>query len=308
VIELPAVRAARRTAGWPFTVSRAFRVAVIALALTAGGIFWIGSDRQSSGPAAGERLLGSLRAASPRPLTIRVGSFNIHSGVGPDGRLDLHRTADALNSLDLIALNEVRGPDFRGNPDQAEQLGQALGLRWLFAPTERQWWRDHFGNGVLTSLPVTNWLRIPLPCSRGKGYRNALLVTIETGDRPLHVLITHLDRTDDRADQLRVVSDLFLSLQEPALLLGDLNTSTADPQLQKLCAAPDVIDVIATNPASNLPRRIDWILARGLQPLAAATWDAGASDHPLVWAELTTGEIRNRARERPPAGASLRPQ
>lgn len=267
-------------------VPRTFRPVLVVVALLVAGAVWHGSDRTSSGPAAGERLSGSGQQAAAIPLTIRVGSFNIHSGVGTDGRFDLERTAESLSGLDLIALNEVRGADLRGNADQAELLGKKLGLRWLFAPAERQWWHDHYGNALLTSLPVTHWQRIPLPCTHGKGYRNMLLLTVATGDRPLHVLTTHLDRGSDRAPQLQAVTSLFLSLAEPAILMGDLNSTTADPQLRTLCSTPGVEDVLSRNPAHDPPDRIDWIITRGLRCIGSAAWDGGASDHPLVRAEL----------------------
>lgn len=250
------------------------------------GVIWHGADRTSSGPAIGEKLCGTATQPATQPFKIRVATFNIHSGIGPDGKYDLDRTAQELRGVDLIALNEVRGPDWRGRTDQAEGLGQQLKMPWLFAPTERQWWHDHFGNGVLTSLPVSQWLRIPLPCSRGKGHRNALLLTVQTGDRPLHVLITHIDRSTDREAQLQSIAALFLSLAEPAILMGDLNSTAADPELIRLCQIPGITDTVAIHRPLESAGRIDWIITRGLRCTNSGTQDTAASDHPVVWAEL----------------------
>jgi endonuclease/exonuclease/phosphatase family metal-dependent hydrolase len=114
-----------------------------------------------------------------------------------------------------------------------------------------------------------------------------LLVEVEQGPSALHVLVTHLDRVQDRAAQLDRVTAEFLSLPEPALLMGDLNTTADDPQLARLLAEPGVRDLVAEGLGPKPPPvRIDWILGRGLRALQAGVVDTRASDHPLVWAEV----------------------
>ena len=90
-----------------------------------------------------------------RQTTFRAAIFNIHSGVGNDNVRDLSRTADALRDIDFCALNEVRGHMFGQPSDQAHELGLRTGRAWLFMPTEHRFWHDHFGNGILSRLPVT---------------------------------------------------------------------------------------------------------------------------------------------------------
>lgn len=258
---------------------------------------WSAADRTPSGPAAGTELHGAAPSAA-LPATLRLATFNIHSGVGSDGRLDLARTGKSLDRFDLVALNEVRDPSWIA-PDQAESLGTMLQRRWLFAPSERRWWHNHFGNGVVTQLPVSDWLQIPLPSTRGKGFRNAVLLTVPLAEGDVRVLLTHIDRSHDREAQLRTVFALFLALAEPAVLLGDLNSTASDPQLAALLATPGVADAIGARETADgksapagIARRIDWILTRGLRRLDSGTEDRGASDHPLVWAELAL-PVRN---------------
>ena len=85
---------------------------------------------------------------------------------------------------------------------------------------------------------VNSWQRIPLDSQGSTTGRNALLVSLPF-DRPLQVLVTHIDRKEpQRSAQLARVIDLFLALAPPAILMGDLNTTAADPQLKALLAAP----------------------------------------------------------------------
>lgn len=278
-----------------------WRLSILVLVL-AGVASWVGSLRFSTGPAAGAGLVPapgasalSRRAkapssATPCPARLRLATFNIHTGRGTDGREDLTRIARLLQGFDLVGLNEVRGPYWWEQRDQAYLLAERLRADWLFAPAERRWLYGSFGNGVLTRLPCAAWQRIPLARLRGKSSRNVLLLRLEWNERPLHVLITHLDRRSDvdRREQLRTVGSLFLALAEPAVLMGDLNTPRSDPGLASLLAASDVVDPLAELYPSGADH-IDWILIRGLRATAGGMVRTIASDHPLVWVELEPG-------------------
>ena len=265
--------------------SRRFCIPILLLMIAIAIVFWRVSLRSHAGPAGGQSLTGTLSNQVPRQ-TLRVGTFNIHSGIGVhDGKLDLDRTARVLEGLDLVGLNEVRGPGFWQQADQAKLLGRKLEMPFLFAPSERRWGSEHFGNGMLCSLPVKNWLRIPLPSLEKKGLRNMLLATVDLGGRDVHVLITHVDKFTDRKNQLRIIIALFLTLDEPAILMGDLNSSADDEQLQALLATEGVHDVIADVGRTN-GRGYDWIITRGLKTIRATGRENDASDHPLVSAEL----------------------
>ena len=220
--------------------------------------------------------------------SFRVALFNIHGGRGMDQQRDLTRTAQELHGFDIVGLTEVLGAKLWWQTDQCQQLGEALGLNWLFAPTEFRWWDGSFGNGMLSSCPATAWQRIPFPRAGAHTHRNMVLTTFNVGGREVRVVLTHLDSRDNarRREQLRTASALFLALQPPAILMGDLNSLPEDPQLQSLLAAPGVIDALATGNPAMPPRRIDWIMARGLRAVAAECVDHGASDHPLYWVEL----------------------
>jgi endonuclease/exonuclease/phosphatase family metal-dependent hydrolase len=229
-----------------------------------------------------------VNSPAPDRNTIRVATFNVRGGKGRDGRRDLDRVADCLGGLDVVGLCEVHGSGVFAPENQAQLLAQRLDRAWLFAPASRRWYHSEFGNALLSDLPVRFWQRIPLEGWTKSGHRNVVLVTLECRDRPVHILIAHVTQRDseERAHQLRAVTGLFLALEEPAVLLGDLNSPPSDPQIRQLTETPGVSDPVAQfiDPPQN--DRVDWILVRGLRCRAAGVVDQDASDHPLFWAEL----------------------
>lgn len=265
---------------------------ILVLLCTAGLVAW-GSDRTAAPPAAGTKIAGQISAEAADRASLRVATFNIHGGRGEDDQRDLDRIANTLQGFDLIAAQEVHGGSLVGSPDQAAILANKLDLAWLYAPTERRWWSDAFGNALLTQFPISRWERIPLPCTQGKAYRNAVVAEVQLGQTLVNVLFTHLDRHEDRETQLREVIRLYRELPSPAILMGDLNTDRHDPLWAELLEEPAVIDVLSQgDQAADNHLRIDWIVARGMEVVDAGVKDDGASDHPCYWAELRLPEDR----------------
>jgi endonuclease/exonuclease/phosphatase family metal-dependent hydrolase len=257
----------------------------VALAL----VVWIANFRVDCGSASGTSFSGNATTEVNALQTLRIATFNIHGGQGGDGKFDLGRTANALRGFDLVGMNEVHGRYAWESMDQAEWLGRELQADWLFAPTEQRWWHYEFGNAVLSKIPITCWQRLPLPRRHARSFRNAVLVTCEFQGRTLHVVVTHLERTDpiDRQEQWQSITGLFLALAEPAVLMGDMNTERPETPLAQLLTAQGVHDPLREILGEKAPRRIDWILTRGLRTIDAGIDDGGASDHPCVWAELS---------------------
>ncbi len=286
----PASGSAETAAKPTNNLKRRRHVRVICVTLLICAIaFWMGWHVQPAGPASGVALFGQ---ATTRPSTrpsLRISTFNIHSGIGAAGKRDLSKTARTLQGFDIVALNEVQGHLFTSPASQAEELGNMLDMAWLFAPTERRFWRDDFGNGLLSRLPAKQWMRIPLDSQVSGGCRNVLLTTLQLGDQTIRVLVTHVSRKEQRADHLRAVLDLFMSLQEPAILAGDLNSTADVKELASVLANPGVHDTLRDVMGAKTPARIDWILTRGLKTIDAGIVEEGSSDHAMYWAEL---EIR----------------
>ena len=253
-----------------------------------GLVVWHASLRVGTGPASGVGIEDFPPDSPAVGSTVRIGTLNIASGRGPDGKHDLGRTADVLEGLDFVALQEARGGLRFHTDNQAAMLARTLHCGWLYAPTETRWYSRHFGNAVLSNLPVRFWQRIPLPRLYDRSYRNLVFLVLEHEGRPIHVLATHVTQRDprDREVQLQTVVELFLALEEPAILLGDLNSLPESPAIRKLLAQPNVDDPIGRLDESPPKGRVDWILLRGLRCIDAGVRDEGVSDHPLYWVQI----------------------
>jgi endonuclease/exonuclease/phosphatase family metal-dependent hydrolase len=251
-----------------FTPARIAIFAVFIVAL----LLWQAQKKIPAGPAEGSALVGST-TTQPAPDILRVATFNIDGGA--EG---LDKVAHALQGFDLAGLQEVHGSD------QADFLAQNLKESYVYAPVETQWYIKSFGNAAVTDLPVKHWQRIPISANDSDSNRNVILLQTTFAGRPLNVLITHIDRQADHAPEIREVTNLFLSLQAPAVLMGDFNLTQdatgndADPDITALIKTPGVIDPIAKN--------YDRIFARGLIATNSGYIEEHASDHPLAWAEF----------------------
>ncbi len=266
------------------------------LAIVIGLIIWDGADRRA---ADATKPLARGPASLPGkqlPATLKIASFNIHSGKGRDGKTDLFRTSKVIGEIDFAGLYEVRASRLQFYRNQVAELSMInLDRYWLFAPTEKQWWHEHFGNGIVHRYGLPHVVRIPLDNTRGKAFRNALLWTVELQDGSVRVLSTHIDRTTDRGHQLKTVSGLFLALQPPCVLMGDLNTVATDPQLEALRKVDGVVSPLHEQLSEEPPAtNIDWIFTRGLRTVSAELIENDASDHPILKAELALPQENTR--------------
>jgi endonuclease/exonuclease/phosphatase family metal-dependent hydrolase len=268
---------------------RRFLAALVLITLVALGIYFWGAIPEPTGPASGEGEIGMPPAMPPGKPVYRVATFNMHSGVGGDDNIyNIGRTADAVRDTDLCALQECRGYLTGPVANQAQILGEQIHRAWLYAPSERRFWHDEFGNALLTDMPVGSWVRLPLPTEpEHGGYRNATIAQVNFGGRRVAVLFCHIDRKKDEATQLQFIRRLFQSLKPPCLLLADLNSEAGNPGVQALLALPGVHDCIAESHADDRAHdRIDWILSVGFKTVGGGRLQNGASDHPIYWADV----------------------
>lgn len=256
------------------------RLLLIVLLPIAGMVAYVGFAKWPTGAAVGGAGTIVITTQPTTKPVLRIASYNINSAQ----QRGIDAIASELKTFDLVGLQEVRG-SLTGE-SQAEQLGAIAGLNALFAPTERTMFHDSFGNAVLTRLPIESWQRIPLPGTQSSGHRNVLVLRTRLGDRPLTVMVTHIDRVIDRAEQLQFLWELFDRTAGPVVLMGDFNTRRDDPLLHRYRnGTTEALEAIGLLPEND---RIDWIFTRGVRVLDAGVRDNGASDHPLVWAEMTT--------------------
>ena len=283
---IPAATSARRTLRpW----RRVWPIGLIVTGLA--GLIIIGAQSGPADPVQPLALQEESRVANlDDHAPLRVATFNIHAGVGRDGVRDLGRTAAALADLDVAALQEVRNPLLGFHGPQVIDVANKLNMAWLFVPAEKRWWRNDYGNGFLTRVPLTDCVRIPLPTPSRQRFRAAFLANLAYRGRTVHLLGVHIDKDmelNTHDNQLRTVIDLFLSLQEPAILLGDMNEFGSHPEIKRLLATPGVHSALAGAAKPTVKTDpIDWIFTRGFRTVRSEWRATPSSDHPVACAEL----------------------
>ena len=156
---------------------------------------------------------------------VRVATYNIHRGRGLDGRTRLERIAAVLATIDadVVALQEVVGASTL-KPGQAAELGAALGMGWVMAPT-RHMRTGLFGNVVLSRFPVRHHNHHDLTWQTCEP-RNVQRVDLEVHGHVLHLYNVHLgtallERRHQAARLAAVVHDKRIT--GPKIVLGDFN-------------------------------------------------------------------------------------
>lgn len=157
-------------------------------------------------------------------VKLRVATYNIHRAVGGDGRTDPERISEVIRELgaDIVALQEVGfGQALPGA--LLERLGRSLGARIIEGPTMQDT-RGHYGNALLTRLPIDAVRRVDISVPRREP-RGAIQLSTTAGSRSLDVVATHLGlRPAERRSQIRhVLTVLEASAADAKVLLGDLN-------------------------------------------------------------------------------------
>ena len=163
--------------------------------------------------------------APKRTRTVRVCTYNIHRGRGLDGRTRLERTAGVLAGIDadIIALQEVIGASPL-KAGQAAELGAALGMGWVMAPT-RHLRTARFGHVVLTRFPVRHHVQYDLTWKTCE-HRGVQRVDVALEDDTLHFYNVHLgtsllERRNQAARLATLVHDRRVT--GPKIILGDFN-------------------------------------------------------------------------------------
>ncbi|PCK80450.1 endonuclease/exonuclease/phosphatase family protein [Rhizobium sophoriradicis] len=161
--------------------------------------------------------------------SIKLLSYNVHSCIGNDRKLDPGRIASVIAEAgaDIIALQEVDVLRRRtGGVDQAHLIASLLKMQAHFHPALSVA-EEQYGDAIITALPTAAVKAGPLP-SIGE-QRGALSVEVLVGDRKLLVVNTHLGlRGRDRIRQMTTLlnSGWLRGTKDeplPCILCGDFN-------------------------------------------------------------------------------------
>jgi len=228
-------------------------------------------------------------AAEPAP-EIRMMSWNLHHGVGEDGKLDLERIAARIREQkpDLVVLQEVDNKCRRSaSVDQAAELAKLTGLTGAFGKA-----MDHdggeYGQAILSKHPLGETTVHRLP---GDGEpRIAFEAVVNFKSQPLRLVSVHLDHQQDarRLKQAETLVKELAASKEPLILAGDFNDVPDSPVMKVFGEALTAVEKSGpclTCPAGEPKVEIDHVFLRGLKAASPVTVlpEAVASDHrPLV--------------------------
>lgn len=242
---------------------------------------------------------------SCRTAPVRVATFNIHHGVGLFGRLDLDRTARAIEATGagLVGLQEVdrHFGDRSGFADQATILGRKLGLTVVFGanidrpPPSPGAPRRQYGNAILSAYPVLSWTNTLLPRPVGGEQRGLLRALVDVDGTEVTAFATHLqnDSSVGRQGQADAIAAIVAATPAPLVLLADLNARPGTVEVRTLTAV--LVDAWAVAGKGRgdtfsalLPHeRIDYVLSSAdlvaRRPAVVAAW---ASDHRPLGTDL----------------------
>ena len=271
-----------------FGLTRLTWLLILLLLFSLAGHIWLAGLRRPVSPSFGYQINAPSVWSDNSSRRIRVSTYNIHRGKGVDRIFDLSRTASVIQGADIIGMNEVAGPSLFGAPDQAEMIGRKLDMGWLYAPNQTRWFRNHFGNALLSRFPVESWVAEPLIFDENSSHslRNVIIAKIRLSGVEIAVLVTHLDLGAIRPIQLdRVIQRL--ERYYPSILMGDMNTGASDPQIIALTSKSCIVDAVAAALGKKpLENRVDWIFTRGFKVTSGGMTAVGVSDHPYFWVDL----------------------
>ena len=238
-----------------------------------------------------------------KPRTLKLMSYNIHSGIGRDKRYRLDRTLSVLEAEkpDILALQEVDRNLSRSNfDDQSQIIAKTLGMHYHHCVNQNIG-DGEYGITTFSRFPILNRERHDLSVrSRIFGPRGTLRTDLQLDEATrLHVFNVHLGlRVRERYHQRRrLLSESILlddALQDPLIVLGDFNDrpiSVVHPKFREYFEDVSRINgrrTPATFTWGPLHFRLDYIYTSSqLTPLEAYVLKTpltrSASDHlPMV--------------------------
>lgn len=184
---------------------------------------------------------------SKRTRNVRVATYNIHRGRGLDGRTKLDRVVSVLAAIDadVVALQEVIGASPL-KPGQAAELGAALGMGWVMAPT-RHLRTALFGNVILSRYPVKQHVQYDVTWKTCE-HRGVQRVDVSLEEDTLHVYNVHLGTAvlERRYQAPRLASFVHdHRVTGPKIILGDFNEWMRGLATRTLSSLFDSVDIHA---------------------------------------------------------------
>ena len=227
-------------------------------------------------------------------MTLTIASYNIHKGVGSDGRRSPERILDVLDEIaaDVVLLQEA---DTRFGVRRSVLPGELLAAHgWVAAPLGNHGALGWHGNAVLVrgQVQLTHSAPIYLPALEPRG---AVLADVMLGNHTLRLVGAHLDLSGLwRARQARAMVAAVAQApgNPPELVMGDFNEwRGGGAALGELALHWRELRLPASFPARLPLGRLDRAFASHALNVADAGVQASAlaraaSDHLPIWVRL----------------------
>ncbi|MDA8389608.1 MAG: endonuclease/exonuclease/phosphatase family protein [Gammaproteobacteria bacterium] len=232
---------------------------------------------------------------------LTIASYNIHGCIGKDRARDVDRIVRVIHELeaDIVGLQEVdthSGPGL--DSAQMDYLPHATGLNAVRGPLLARH-HGHYGNLLLTSLPVADVRHIDLTVGRHEP-RGALDVDLRFGEHLVRVVVTHFGLVpwERRKQGRRLLEALAPAPEKLLVLMGDFNAwRPASGALSGLHAALGSQPAPATYPAFFPLLPLDRILVSPREALI------GLHTHTTTLTQVCSDHLPLRAAVQwPPVG------
>ncbi|KKO44555.1 hypothetical protein WG68_14745 [Arsukibacterium ikkense] len=251
--------------------------------------------------------------AQPPKDSLRVMTYNVHSCIGLDGKVDVERIARVIaqGNPDVVVLQELDvGRDRSLGLDQAELIARYLQMEFHFHPAMHIE-EEQYGDAILTHLPLKLVKAAALPGLDDKPQlepRGAIWVTVEMHGQQLNIINTHLGlQPRERLAQI----DALLGAEwlghpdcrGPVIFCGDLNAQPASEVYRRLSQTMTDAQTMlkghrprGTFPSRFAAIRIDHIFVSAAWQVTAVdiagSYQAKvASDHLPLLIELTIPQL-----------------
>src|SRR5258705_4954342 len=232
--------------------------------------------------------------------TLRLMTYNIHTGVGMDKKLDLQRIADVINKErpDLVGLQEVdRGVKRTEGKDEIVELARMTRMDYAFAHN-LDFQGGQYGVAILSRSLIRNIDHRMFENKREAERRGMLRVEVEIEGHSLNFVTTHLDYQyeDGRLFETEQMLEFLAEVKGPLIVVADLNDEPVGSAYQLMVTKFSDAWISSrarrdgfSYPADKPLKRIDHIFYRKTDDVRARkAWvvDTLASDHVPVVAEL----------------------
>jgi endonuclease/exonuclease/phosphatase family metal-dependent hydrolase len=196
-------------------------------------------------------VLGAAPAPAPEPTpdpgtatSLRVLHWNIHHGVGTDGKYDIDRLATWMAKFtpDIISMNEVeKYSGAWGNEDQPARFASLLktktGKTWYYYFGNRDGGTGNGqGNLILSVFPIEDKETLQLSYNR-----SAVKGRVTVNGRTVTMISTHLDHASStyRQAQINELKPWAATEPEQRIIAGDFNAQSTSTNITTMTADYD---------------------------------------------------------------------